>query len=89
MRGILFFNLFAALGALAGAVILFRTGSPYAFPLAIFPMVFPLLYYLALGIARYRHPMDPCLLLLTAVALEAVAKRLTRQPSAPSLERQI
>jgi 4-amino-4-deoxy-L-arabinose transferase-like glycosyltransferase len=69
VKAILFFNLFAAVGAVAGAAILFRSGSPYAFPLAIFPAVYPLLYYLALGIARYRHPMDPCLLLLTAVAM--------------------
>jgi hypothetical protein len=69
VRGILLFNLLAAAGALAGAVTLFRQASPYAFPLAIFPVVFPLLYYLTLGIARYRHPMDPCLLLLTAALI--------------------
>lgn len=41
----------------------------YALPLVIFPVIFPLVYYLTLGSARYRHPLDPALLLLTAVAL--------------------
>jgi 4-amino-4-deoxy-L-arabinose transferase-like glycosyltransferase len=68
---ILLFNLLSAFGALAGAVVLFRRGSRYWFPLAVVPTVFPLVYYLALGIARYRHPMDPVLLVLTAVALTA------------------
>lgn len=62
------FNLLGAAGALAGIVILWRTRSPFAFPLAAFPVVYPLVYYLALAPARYRLPIDPALLLLTAIA---------------------
>jgi 4-amino-4-deoxy-L-arabinose transferase-like glycosyltransferase len=67
--GVLLFNVLVSIGALAGVVVLFRARSPYAFPLAIFPLVFPCAYYLTLASARYRHPMDPILLLLTAIAL--------------------
>jgi len=64
--GVLLFNVLVSLGALAGVIVLFRARSPYAFPLAVFPLVFPCAYYLTLASARYRHPMDPALLLLTA-----------------------
>jgi hypothetical protein len=38
-------------------------------PLAVFPVVFPCLYYLTHADLRYRHPIDPIVLLLTAVFL--------------------
>ncbi|MGA3027114.1 MAG: glycosyltransferase family 39 protein [Bryobacteraceae bacterium] len=70
--GVLLFNVLASIGALAGIVVLFRARSACAFPLAVFPLVFPCAYYLTLASARYRHPMDPALLLLTAVAVGSV-----------------
>ena len=70
-RDILLFNVLVSLGALTGMAILFTRRSPYAFPLAAFPVVFPAIYYLTLASARYRHPMDPALLLLSAVALQS------------------
>jgi len=76
-RGILLFNVLASIGALAGAVTLFGARSPYAFPLATFPLVFPMVYYFTLASARYRHPMDPIILLLAAVAVERIAVRRT------------
>ena len=85
--GVLLFNVLASIGALAGIVVLFRAGSPYAFPLAVFPIVFPCAYYFTLASARYRHPMDPVLLLLTAFAVGAVAANARhtdiRRPRAP------
>jgi Dolichyl-phosphate-mannose-protein mannosyltransferase len=39
------------------------------FPLAVFPVVFPCLYYLTHADLRYRHPIDPVVLLLTVVAV--------------------
>jgi len=74
-RFILLFNLLAAGGALAGMVMLWRRGSPYWFPLAVFPVIFPLAYYVTLASARYRHPADPAVLLLTAVALKGIRGR--------------
>lgn len=70
-RGVLLFNLLAAIGALAGIILLFRRGSEYAFPAAVFPVVFPWAYYLTLALPRYRLPIDPVVLLLAAAAAGA------------------
>ena len=69
-RGVLLFNLFVAIGALWGIIVLCRARSPYAFPLAVFPIVFPCAYYLTLALPRYSLPIDPVVMLLTAVALK-------------------
>jgi 4-amino-4-deoxy-L-arabinose transferase-like glycosyltransferase len=74
-RYVLLFNLCAAFGALIGIVFLFRNRSIYAFPLAAGPVVFPFAYYLTLALPRYRHPIDPTLMLLTAVAIAEPLKR--------------
>jgi hypothetical protein len=42
------------------------------FPLVVFPVVFPCLYYLTHADLRYRHPIDPIVLLLTAAAVAGV-----------------
>jgi hypothetical protein len=71
-RYVLMFNLLAAIGALVGIVCLLRSHSIYAFPLAVGPLVFPFAYYLTLALPRYRHPIDPTLMLLTAVAISRI-----------------
>jgi hypothetical protein len=50
-------------------VMLWRKGSPYAFPAAMFVAIVPLVYYVTHASLRYRHPIDPIVLMLTAVAL--------------------
>jgi len=75
-RYVVLFNLCTALGALAGLVFLFRRRNIYAFPLAAGPVVFPFAYYLTLASPRYRHPIDPVLMLLTAVAIAESARLL-------------
>lgn len=44
-----------------------------AFPLAMFPAIFPCLYYVTHADLRYRHPIDPIILLLTAIAIAKAA----------------
>ena len=73
-RYVLTFNLCAAVGALLGIVFVFRNRSIYAFPLAAGPVVFPFAYYFTLALPRYRHPIDPTLMLLTAVAVTEAIK---------------
>ncbi len=68
-RFVLLFNLLAAIAAALGIVALFRKGYAYAFPVAVFPVVFPCAYYLTLALPRYRLPIDPIVMLLAAVAL--------------------
>jgi hypothetical protein len=59
-------------GALFGIVTLVWRRSTYAFPIAAFPVFFPFLYYVTHTSLRYRHPIDPVVLLLTAVAANAL-----------------
>ncbi len=39
------------------------------FPVAVFPLIFPLLYYVTHADLRYRQPIDPVVCLLTVVAV--------------------
>ena len=74
-RFILLFNLCAAAGTLAAVVILVLDRSTWAFPLAAVPVVFPLAYYMTLALPRYRHPIDPTLMLLLAITIKRAAHR--------------
>jgi hypothetical protein len=68
VRVILLGDLVSSLGALQGVLALFIRRNAYAIPLAAFPILFPLLYYVTHTSLRYRHPIDPVVLLLTAIA---------------------
>jgi hypothetical protein len=72
VRLVLITNTLAAVGALCGILALVWSRSAYAFPLAAGPLVFPAIYYLTHASLRYRHPIDPVVLLLTAIAVAAV-----------------
>ena len=65
-------NFLAAIGAVGGLVVLYRKRSPYLFPVLVFPLVFPCAYYFTRALLRYRHPIDPIVLFLTALALAAL-----------------
>src|ERR1700751_4501275 len=79
-RGVLLFNFFVAIGTAAGIVILWKQRSAYLFPIAVFPVIFPWAYYLTLVVPRYRLPVDPAVMLLTAIALQAVFGRQITRP---------
>jgi hypothetical protein len=59
----------SGIGALLGIVALVCRRSPYAMPLAAFPIILPLVYYVTHTSLRYRHPIDPIVLLLTVIAM--------------------
>ena len=69
VRVLLVCNTLAALGGLVGIAVLIVRKSAYAFPTAVYPVVFPWLYYITHPNLRYRHPIDPVVLLLVAVAV--------------------
>jgi len=79
-RGVLLFNFFVTIGTAAGIVILWKQRSAYLFPIAVFPVIFPWAYYLTLVVPRYRLPIDPAVMLLTAVALQAICIRQVGRP---------
>jgi 4-amino-4-deoxy-L-arabinose transferase-like glycosyltransferase len=79
-RGVLLFNFFVTIGTAAGIAVLWKQRSAYLFPIVVFPVIFPWAYYLALVVPRYRLPVDPAVMLLTAVALQAIYGRQFIRP---------
>ena len=69
VRLVLVSNTLAAIGALCGILALLRSRSAYAFPLAVVPIVYPIIYYVTHASLRYRHPIDPVMLLLVTIAV--------------------
>ena len=88
VRVLMLCALLSGIGALAGITVLLRSQSDFTFPLAAYPIVFPFLYYITHTSLRYRHPIDPVVLLLTAIAANAVwkfcARKLFGKPPASS-----
>lgn len=72
VRGVFIINVLAVAGALSGLVVLIWRRSVFAFPVVVFPVVFPLLYYITHASLRLRHPIDPILVLLAAIAVSAL-----------------
>ncbi|HMD40977.1 MAG TPA: glycosyltransferase family 39 protein [Candidatus Acidoferrum sp.] len=72
LRFILLCNDAAPFGALLGIIVLLARKNVYAFPVIAFPLVFPLVYYVTHTSLRYRHPLDPVVLLLSAIGLSGL-----------------
>ncbi len=72
LRLILLCNDAAPLCALAGIIVLFAGKSEYTIPIAAIPVVFPLLYYVTHTSLRYRHPIDPVVILLAAIGVHGL-----------------
>jgi hypothetical protein len=85
VRVLLLCSTASALGGLLGIAALLWKRSAYVIPLATYPVVFPWLYYLTHSNLRYRHPIDPVVLLLVAIAVGSVAKKAAR-PSGSAME---
>ena len=61
IRAVFVTNFLASLGALAGIGVLCRDRRMrmYAFPVAVYPILFPFAFYLSQALFRYRYPIDP------------------------------
>jgi hypothetical protein len=87
LRLILLSNDAAPLGALFGIAVLLATKNEYALPTIAIPLIFPLLYYVTHTSLRYRHPIDPVVLLLTAIGMHGLWRWFTpKRPSAAPAE---
>jgi len=82
-RVVFLVNALLLAGTLAGIVVLCLRRNPFLFPLAVAPIIFPVVYYITHTSLRYRHPLDPILILLTALSLTAP---FTRAKTAESRE---
>jgi hypothetical protein len=72
VRIVLLSNFLAAIGTVAGIVVLISRRSIYAFPLAAVPILYPVVYYATHASLRYRHPIDPVLLILFAAGVAGI-----------------
>ena len=69
VRFLFLWNAVTLLGAVAGLVRLRLSHSPFFFPVAAFPVVFPVTFYIAHTTLRHRHPCDPVIALILAFAI--------------------
>jgi membrane associated rhomboid family serine protease len=79
-RILLLANFLATLGTVGGLVAVWIKWRHYAFVLSAFPVIFPWMYYITLPYLRYRQPIDPILMLLAALALDALLRRESAVP---------
>jgi hypothetical protein len=79
VRIILLVNLLLTLGTCGGICFLLTNKHPLTVPLIVFPVLYPLIYYVTHTSLRYRHPIDPFLLLLTVFS--AASAYRTIRPS--------
>lgn len=68
-RFIFLWNALTLLGVAIGLVCLFSARRWFLLPVAAYPLAFPLAYYVTQVSLRLRHPCDPVLALLIAVAV--------------------
>jgi hypothetical protein len=71
VKFLLLCNALTLLGVCVGLVRLLLRRRAYFLPVASFPLFFPLTFYIAHTSLRHRHPCDPVLALLLAVAVIA------------------
>jgi 4-amino-4-deoxy-L-arabinose transferase-like glycosyltransferase len=79
------FLLYAALGvtSLAGAVAIFSSGAGAWYLVAVSLLVFPITYYVTDTMARYRHPVEPAMVLASAYLFDWMAKKVSARPAGP------
>ena len=80
LRLLLLCNYLVPFGALLGGVVLTVKKNAFTHPLIAFPLVFPLLYYITHTSLRYRHPIDPVVLLLCGIGLHGILRWVRRNP---------
>jgi hypothetical protein len=78
VRTVLLCNFLLTLGTAAGVLLVARSRIPFAAPLAVFPILYPLVYCVTHTSLRYRHPIDPILIFFTVVAIAASCSKKYR-----------
>jgi hypothetical protein len=74
-RFLLFWNALTVLGTAIGLASAYLHRRIYLVSLAAFPLVFPVTFYIAHTSLRHRHPCDPILALLMALAITGAGIR--------------
>ncbi len=68
-RFLLVWNAIALLGVIVGLMRVYISQRLHFFPIASYPLLFPLAFYIAHTSLRHRHPCDPALAILIAIAM--------------------
>ena len=83
VRLILAGSFLTGIAAAAGVVVSFWRNPSGVLAAATSPVVFPCLYYVTHADLRYRHPIDPAVMLLTAGALAALWNAIRKLRATP------
>jgi hypothetical protein len=75
-RGKLIVNLAPSFLGFLGLFVLSRQKNPYIFPVAMYPLIFPVVYYITHPSRRYRHPIDPVLIVLAGFGITYLVRTL-------------
>lgn len=85
-RTLLLSNIAMSVLGLLGLLILSRQKHPMAVPLALFPLIFPIIYYVTHPSRRYRHPIDPVMITVAAFAITFPFRRFSERRQHASAE---
>ncbi len=85
VRAVNISNFLASLGVLGGIGVLLWRRSAYALPVLAFPVVYPCVYYVTIALLRYRHPIDPVIVLLGAIAIGGAKAGSARLAAVPEM----
>jgi hypothetical protein len=77
-RFLIGWNAVACVAMLGGLVRFYLRRRRYLVPVAVFPVIFPLTFYIAHTSLRHRHPCDPIVALLIAVAIAGVRHEIIK-----------
>lgn len=84
VRFLFFWNVVTVIGVLASIARLLAMRSPFTFPLAIYPLIFPIVYYFTQTSLRLRHPCDPILALLLALSIFPIQRFVAGVEASPT-----
>lgn len=88
-RTLLLSNIGMSIFGLLGLLLLSRLKHPMAVPLALFPLIFPIIYYVTHPSRRYRHPIDPIMITMAAIAIMyPIRRRAMQELAVPGKSRQ-
>jgi len=65
-------NVLLSLSTFMGVMFAYRFRHPQAFPYAMVPLIFPVVFYLTHSSLRYRFPMDPIMMILSAYGVSRI-----------------
>jgi hypothetical protein len=62
-------NVLLSLSTFIGVMFAYRFRHPQAFPYAMVPLIFPIIFYITHSSLRYRFPMDPIMMILSTYGI--------------------